>query len=289
MQKFKLTIPNVNQIENSVIVSAWGKESSVTDFAALQGTFISNNSYGIGNYWIKDKTCGVHDVNDKNNHENNVGLRLVASYSQIKNYFLKEIASKKDITESEIGLFPQYTPSKELQEEIIGRIKHNELVKTSLKIPINVKVNDTSFKVKWLDSYFYNEKIYTLSKARPFNGEYEASNGILYHSNDEVVTELSPIKILSSLKENLSIFEDIIIGSIQLDIENNFKKPFSKTNLYNYINRYLLPFIIKSIEFNFYKENYEEIQKNLNQAQTLIENTYSLFSDVSKVLNKKKK
>ena len=41
MENIEIIIPTIEQINNSEIFSAYGKKATVTDFAALQGSFVS--------------------------------------------------------------------------------------------------------------------------------------------------------------------------------------------------------------------------------------------------------
>lgn len=274
MEKLNLTLPNVSQIKESEIISTWGKEADVSDFAVLQGASL-NRSRGTGDYWLKDIYDYSHNYSNGINcdgiftkysiYSTHAGIRPVTSYSSIKKYFLKEFKGKNNITEGEFGLFPQYAPSKELQEEIIGRIEHNELTKSLLKVPINSTLN----KLERLNSYKYNGKIYTLCTANLYNGKYDeylATNGVIYHTGDKVVTEMSPIKTLNSEKENLTIFENIIMSGISYNNTRSCSKAFSKTHLYYYIYKYLAPFIMQSIEFiNENDEDENKLQQNVKR------------------------
>lgn len=282
MNNLNLTIPTFSQISNSEGNSNnWNTNlmyeieyAVVTDFAALQGTLATDVcpkngedlGYRLGIYWLKD----TYTYLDKNNNEANyvrvinaagffrekvserhIGIRPILPYSLIKDIAFNEEEGEYKLTNSEFSLFPQRAPEQGLQEEIIGRIKHNELKKTSLRVPIDLRKideNNLPFKLGWLDSYIYQDKIYTFFKAKPCE-DYLATNGVTYHVGDEVVAEMLPIRLLNSPKNDLTFFKDIIIGGIQFDKENYFGD-FSATNLYTYINKYLIPFIRQGIEFN---------------------------------------
>ena len=276
MENIEMIIPTIEQINNSEIFSAYGKKATVTDFAALQGSFVSYRN-GVsegedlksrpGNYWIRNNqnnknmiyivdTMGYDQWHYGYNRE--IGCRPVLSYSSIKDFTFNEKKGKNGIIESEFSLFPKYVPEKGLQEEVLGRIKHNELEKADLFVPVDSrKWNDIhgAFEPKYLKSYLFNGKIYTYFKAKPFKGEYLASNGVTYHENDKAIAEMCPIRLFSSEKENLTFFRDILIAN-QFDrintfirdghkiVMSNYPNDFQDTDIYNYLNYYLGPYLL---------------------------------------------
>ncbi len=284
MKNIEMIIPTIEQINNSEIFCAYGKKAAVNDFAALQGTFVSyRNGYSNsvakgedlksrpGNYWIRNNwnnmnmiyivdTMGYDQWHYGYNRE--IGSRPALSYSSIKDFTFNEKEGKNGIIESEFSLFPKYVPEKGLQKEILGRIKHNELKKVDLFVPVDSRkwYDNGAFKLKYLNSYFFNGKIYTYFKAKPFGGQYLASNGVIYHENDKVIAEMSPIRLFSSEKENLTFFRDILIAN-QFDrittfirdgheiVMSNYPNDFQDTDIYNYLNNYLGPYLLYASEY----------------------------------------
>ncbi len=243
--------------------------ANVTDFAALLGVDLLYEEK-VGCYWLEFKNNPLMRVNwngfpiETKWNSKSDGIRPIASYSLIKDYFLNEVVLSENVTESEMGLFPQSVVSSKLQKEIKAKIKQNKLCKTSLNVPVS-----NFCKVKKLDSYMYQGKIYTLCKANPFLSSYKASNGERYRIDDNVVIEYSPIKLVNFPKKDLTIFKNIITGGVYYEDINN------------YIYYHLTPSIIKSTKFNMIQENYKntqklmkEIQINLNKLQILVNDSY---------------
>lgn len=270
--------------------------ATVTDFAALQGT---NPIYEerVGGYWLQptenlktDKAlvmnCNGSIISDSR-HTNANGIRPVTSYSLIKNYFSKENIISENVTESEIGLFPQYVPSKKLQEEIKRKIKQNELCKTSFNVPSS----DYKGEIKTLDSYIYQGKIYTLKTSSYYDPycntiDYQTFNKEMFITmGEEAVIENAPIKLINFPKEDLTLFKDIITGGFYFDRE-----------LYNYMNNYLAPYILKSNKFNIAQANYKNaqrivsnVQEELKKLQFLINDTYLMMPEEKEKNTQKKK
>lgn len=283
MENIEMIIPTIEQINNSEIFSAYGKKATVTDFAALQGSFVSyRNGYrnGVakdedlksrtGNYWIRNNSdYMVYIVDSFGNaqwhfvYHRGIGCRPALSYSSIKDLTFNEKKGKDGIIESEFSLFPKYVPEKGLQEEVIGRIKHNELEKTNLFVPVGSRKGNRfhgAFEPKYLKSYLFNGKLYTYFNAKPFKGEYLASNGVTYHENDKVVAEMCPIRLFSSEKENLTFFRDIIITnqfnrintakrSKNKIVMNNSPIDFQYTDIYKYLNDYLSRYLLYASKY----------------------------------------
>lgn len=293
MEKLKLELPNGFKLNEHDYQKQFLR-ATVTDFAALQGT---NPIYEerVGGYWLqptenleKDEAlvmnCNGFIISDSR-HTNANGIRPVTSYSLIKNYFSKENIISKNVTESEIGLFPQYVPSKKLQEKIKRKIKQNELCKTSFNVPSSYYKG----KRETLDSYIYQGKIYTLCKASPYYEhtiDYQTFNEEMFITmGEEAVIENAPIKLINFPKEDLTIFKDIITGGFYFDKE-----------LYNYMNNYLAPYILKSAKFSIVQENYKNaqqivksFQKGLKKLQFLINDTYLMMPEEKEKNTQKKK
>ena len=290
MEKLKLELPDGFKLYEHDYQKQFLK-AKVTDFATLQETEPIYDER-VGGYWLqpaenmkKDEAlvmnCNGFIVSDICYNKAN-GIRPATSYSLIKKYFSKENILSENVTESEIGLFPKSVPSQKMQKEIKEKIKQNVLCKTSFSVP-NCDYNG---KINKLNSYIYQGKVYTLCKTKTYKDRaYETTSGQIFVTGEEAVIENAPIKLINFPKEDLTLFKDIIMGGFYFDRE-----------LYNYMNNYLAPYILKSNKFNIAQANYKNaqrivsnVQEELKKLQFLINDTYLMMPEEKEKNTQKKK
>ena len=248
------------------IIEKRGTKAVATDFAVLLGCFARRNYSSIvdydyrdpitGYYWLKtdDKKgdpCVIKDNGEKHQiylGNLNIGARpvLTLKYSDIP---INELPMKivDGVLEVEYGNYPQQAAPKDIQYELENLYKTGILKGTG---------NIYSLDRKKFVEYEYWGKRYVRVEMNSYFSEYQLSNGIRYENNDYVWIEVSPVKWLVDLNEELMVSEKIMFSGVEFTSNLKYNiRDFKNTNICNLLNKNFKNDLTKN---NNLKENKEE-------------------------------
>lgn len=138
---------------------------------------------------------------------------------------------------------------------------------------------DTGFIPITYEEYEYQGKEYIRIKANfCFGGnKFKLSNGVEYENGDYVWVEVSPVKWLIDDKTGLLISKKGLVSGIRfLDKRTNYKGDFSKTEMKEYLDKYMLHDLTQSVKLDYVQDMLPEEQEKF------VRNPYGLkFDQVS--------
>ena len=146
--------------------------------------------------------------------------------------------------EVEYGEYPQNAADSKMQN-ILESEYNRGMNKTGRSYTfVSVKYNDfdTGLKPVTYEEYEYQGKKYIRIKANPdFCGnKFKLSNGVEYRDGDYVWVEVSPVKWLIDDRTGILISKKGLVSGIRfLDRNQKYKGDFSKTEMKEYLDRYM--------------------------------------------------
>lgn len=147
--------------------------------------------------------------------------------------------------EVEYGEYPQYAADSRMQN-ILESEYNTGMNKTGRSYTFDsVKYDDydTGFKAITYEEYEYQGKRYIRIRANSnFDGrKFKLSNGVEYRDGDYVWVEVSPVKWLIDDRTGILISKRGLVSGIRfLDRKSNYKGDFSRTEMKEYLDRYML-------------------------------------------------
>lgn len=199
-------------------------------------------------YWTRKSPSCERSYNMKET-DRFCGIRPVTQYSEIKKNCKNERITEDGITVVEWGVYPQQAASKEMQETLENLFNEGNLKETGKIYTTDSRIYheyNKDFKAREHIEYEYSGKKYIRVKADTvFCGLGSTlSNGKKYKDIDYVWVEVQPIVWAIDKEKNIAITEKLIVSGIQYNNYNEEIEEFDKTNLYNFMNNYLVNDII---------------------------------------------
>ena len=192
--------------------------------------------------------------------------------------------------EVEYGEYPQNAADSRMQNILESEYNRgmNKTGRSYTFDSVKYKDYDTGFKPVTYDEYEYQGKKYIRIKANSdFSGnEFKLSNGAVYIDDDYVWVEVSPVKWLIDDRTGILISKKGLVSGIRfLDKETEYKGDFDRTEMKEYLDRYMLPNLTQTVTFTRAydmtpeeKAEFEEEQKRAEKRR----NPYGLkFGQVS--------
>ena len=187
-------------------------------------------------------------------------------------------------TEVEYGKYPQNAADSKMQNILESKYKRGGMNKTGKSYTFDsVKVDDydTGFKPVTYEEYEYQGKEYIRIKANSnFGGnKFKLSNGVEYRDGDFVWVEVSPVKWLIDDRTGILISKKGLVSGIRfLDKRTHYKGDFDRTEMKEYLDRYMLPNLTQTVTFTRVQNMTPEEQKQAGRRR----NPYGLkFGQVS--------
>lgn len=300
---------NSNEFQLEVI-RKYGTKAAITDLCILTGSYLCEDTdYNIdedrsltgrtGWFWTRSDD-GDNDVRAVYEYGlmNNIyrymrygavrpALQSSVIFSQI---FPNRVRGYNGTEEVEYGEYPQNAADSRMQN-ILEKEYNRGMNKTGRSYTFDsVKYNDfdTGFKPVTYEEYEYQEKEYIRIKANSdFGGNsFKLSNGVEYRNGDYVWVEVSPVKWLIDDRTGILISKKGLVSGIRfLDKRTNYKGDFDRTEMKEYLDRYMLRDLTQTVTFTRVqnmtpeeKERFEEEQKQAERRR----NPYGLkFGQVS--------
>lgn len=138
---------------------------------------------------------------------------------------------------------------------------------------------DTGFKPVTYEEYEYQGKEYIRIKAISYlsGNKFKLSNGVEYRDGDYVWVEVSPVKWLIDDRTGILISKEGLVSGIRfLDRRTNYKGDFGKTEMKEYLDKYMLHDLTQSVKLDYVQDMLPEEQEKFER------NPYGLkFGQVS--------
>ena len=248
------------------VFKKYGTKAAITDLCILTGGYLcTDRKFNIPEdsglkgrtswFWTKTYNYGydVRIVNrdgtrtqTRNISKRTGAIRPILKSSMIFSHvFPFRVSGYNETEEVEFGEYPQYAADKEMQIELESKYNCG-LQKTGNTYTFDsVKYDDanTSFIPNIHDEYEYLGKKYIRVKANTFynQGKFVLSNGISYEYGDYVWIEVQPVKWLVDEKQETLISKFGLVSGIRfLDESNDYRGVFDKTEMKEYLDKYLL-------------------------------------------------
>ena len=286
---FELTLLSEGQIwgnnkERQLdVIRKYGTKAAITDLCILTGSYLCENTIDEDSslkgrtswFWTRsdDHNNDVFTV-DESGYRDSVYrytihgavrpvLQSSAIFSQI---FPNRVSGYYDVYEVELGEYPQNVADLRMQN-ILESEYNRGMNKTGRSYTFDsVKYNDydTRFKPVTYDEYEYQNKKYIRVKANAYFDPTMLSNGARYRDGDYVWLEVSPVKWLIDDKAGILISKKGLVSGIRfLDRNHNYHGDFSKTEMYEYLNKYMIKDLFQNVNC-IQKGSDNNIEESLN-------------------------
>lgn len=256
------------------------KFANVTDFSILLGVDYTNE--GHGSYWTKSNT----DYDNfwyisKNKKEErgtgycrNKGIRPVIDLEENSDFLMNSDSELEFDSENNIiveyGYYPQTVATKELSNELENCFKNDELENTNKKYIIDgvpQRLDDfLNFKPVVCDEYEFDGKKYIrhIVNGLKFGKKVLLSNGQRYGNNDIVWIEVEPVEMILDFNKRKMVSKKIICGGVPFCNKKTNAIRFDETNMYRFINEYLLIEMFSDVEKKTLSDYKKEVNMSIN-------------------------
>ena len=291
------------------VIRKYGTKAAITDLCVLTGSYLCEDTdYNIdedksltgrtSRFWTRSddgvyNVCGVNLTGNRSNkhryQRNGVvrpALQSSVIFSQISP---NRVRGYNGTEEVEYGEYPQNAADSRMQN-ILESEYNRGMNKTGRSYTFDsVKYDDydTGFKPVTYEEYEYQGKEYIRIKANSDFGsnKFKLSNGVEYRNGDYVWVEVSPVKWLIDDRTGILISKKGLVSGIRfLDKNLDYTGDFDRTEMKEYLDRYMLRDLTQTVTFTRVqnmtpeeKERFEEKQKQAGRR-----NSYGLkFGQVS--------
>ena len=292
------------------VIRKYGTKAAITDLCVLTGSYLCEDTdYNIDEdksltgrtswFWTKSSfvNSDVRMISESGNRTfvfryRRSGAVRPALQSSVIFYQISpnRVRGYNGTEEVEYGEYPQNAADSRMQN-ILESEYNRGMNKTGRSYTFDsVKYDDydTGFKPVTYEEYEYQGKEYIRIKANSdFGGrKFKLSNGVKYRNGDYVWVEVSPVKWLIDDRTGILISKKGLVSGIRfLDKRTNYKGNFNRTEMKEYLDRYMLPDLTQTVTFTSVqnmtpeeKEGFEEEQKHAERRR----NPYGLkFGQVS--------
>ena len=292
------------------VIRKYGTKAAITDLCVLTGSYLCEDTdYNIDEdrsltgrtswFWTRSDD-GDNDVRAV--HERGIrcytyrcerfgavrpALQSSVIFSQISP---NRVRGYNGTEEVEYGEYPQNAADSRMQN-ILESEYNRGMNKTGRSYTFDsVKYDDydTGFKPVTYEEYEYQGKKYIRIKANSdFGGnKFKLSNGVEYRNGDYVWVEVSPVKWLIDDRTGILISKKGLVSGIRfLDKRTNYKGDFDRTEMKEYLDRYMLRDLTQTVTFtrvqNMTPEEKAQFEEEQKQAERR-RNPYGLkFGQVS--------
>ena len=292
------------------VIRKYGTKAAITDLCVLTGSYLfEDTDYNIDEdrsltgrtswFWTRSSdddndVRAVYEHGDRSlmyRYKRRGAVRPVLQspviFSQIST---NRVRGYNGTEEVEYGEYPQNAADSRMQN-ILESEYNRGMNKTGRSYTFDsVKYDDydTGFKPVTYEEYEYQGKEYIRIRANSdFDGnKFKLSNGVEYRDDDYVWVEVSPVKWLIDDRTGILVSKIGLVSGIRfLDKNHNYKGDFAKTEMKEYLDRYMLRDLTQPVTFTRVqnmtpeeKERFEEKQKQAERRR----NPYGLkFGQVS--------
>ena len=226
---------NIKDLDN--LFKQFGISSHHTDFSLLTGgdvTFdylTSKSKKPQADYWT--------DIKNENNlpmiinsfgemevafaNQRNIGIRLVAKYSDFINEIIDEYVINGNISEVTLGSYPtnvcDYDTSNLLEK--LYRINNLSLTPNTYLINENI-IQKSGFIPKNLDVYEYLENYYVRIISNNLHPNLRLSNGMFSNNGEFYWIKVPPLVWYLDKENDIMLTKDVIVSGIPYRINQKF-------------------------------------------------------------------
>lgn len=292
------------------VMRKYGTKAAITDLCVLTGSYLCEDTdYNIDeDSSLKGRTSWFWTRSDDNDNDvravNKYGSRNVICryrrngavrpalqssviFSQISP---NRVRGYNGTEEVEYGEYPQYAADSRMQS-ILESEYNRGMNKTGRSYTFDsVKYDDydTGFKPVTYEEYEYQGKKYIRIRANSDfdGGKFKLSNGVEYRDGDYVWVEVSPVKWLIDDRTGILISKMGLVSGIRfLDKRTNYKGDFSRTEMKEYLDRYMIRDLTQTATFTRVQDMTPEEKAQFEEERKQAEkrrNPYGLkFGQVS--------
>ena len=310
MMDYELTLLSEGQIwgndkERQLdVIRKYGIKAAITDLCILTGGYLyENTNYTIDEdrsltgrtscFWTRSDD-GDNDVREVDADGERVDIYRYKRYDAVRpalrsSVIFSQISPNRvsgynGTEEVEFGEYPQNAADSRMQNILESEYKRG-MSKTGRSYTFDSVTDydrDTGFKPVTYEEYEYQEKAYIRIKANFYcdGNKFMLSNGAYYRNGDYVWVEVSPVKWLIDDENNQLISKKGLVSGIRfLDKRTNYKGDFDRTEMKEYLDRYMVKDLFQSVDFEYLQDMEYSIDKSENIKKT---NPYNLsFNKVS--------
>ena len=292
------------------VIKKYGTKAAITDLCVLTGSYLcEDTNYNIdedksltgrtGWFWTRsdagdNDVCAVLKTGNRYDcyrYWRTGTVRPVLKSSIIfSKISLSRIKGYNGTEEVEYGEYPQNAADTRMQNILESEYNRgmNKTGRSYTFDSVKYDDNDTGFKSVTYEEYEYQGKKYIRVKANSyFKGKrFKLSNGVEYRDGDYVWVEVSPVKWLIDDKARILISKKGLVSGIRfLDKKTKYKGDFDRTEMKEYLDRYMLRDLTQIVTFtrvqNMTPEEKAQFEEEQKQAERR-RNIYSLkFGQVS--------
>ena len=307
---FELTLLSEGQIwgNNSEsqleVISKYGTKAAITDLCILTGGYLYEyTDYNIDEdrsltgrtscFWTRSDD-GDNDVREVDADGDRVDVYRYKRYDVVRPALQSSVIFSKispnrvrgynGTEEVEFGEYPQNAADSRMQNILESEYKRG-MSKTGRSYTFDSVKNyddNTGFKPVTYEEYKYQGKKYIRIKANSYfaGGKFMLSNGACYRNGDYVWVEVSPVKWLIDDKAGILISKKGLVSGIRfLDKKTDYKGDFDRTEMKEYLDKYMIKDLFQSVDFEYLQDMEYSIDKSENIKKT---NPYNLsFNKVS--------
>ena len=284
------------------VIRKYGTKAAVTDLCVLTGSYLCKDTdYNIdedgsltgrtSRFWTRtyDGDNDVHTVDwDGYSYIRYRFIRSCAVRPALQSSVIfskispNRVRGYNGTEEVEYGEYPQNAADSRMQN-ILESEYNRGMNKTGRSYTFDSVKNDdydTGFKPVTYEEYEFQGKKYIRIKANSYfsGGKFKLSNGVEYRDGDYVWVEVSPVKWLIDDRTGILISKKGLVSGIRfLDKRTNYKGDFDRTEMKEYLDRYMLPNLTQTVTFTRVQNMTPEEQKQAGRR-----NPYGLkFGQVS--------
>ena len=243
------------------VIRKYGTKAIITDLCVLTGSYLCEDTIDEDRsltgrtswFWTRsdDDDNDVRMVNEnairsfiyrcKRSGAVRPALQSSVIFSQI---FPNRVRGYNGTEEVEYGEYPQNAADSRMQNILESEYNRgmNKTGRSYTFDSVRYDDYDTGFKPVTYEEYEYQGKKYIRIKANSdFGGDrFMLSNGVKYRDGDYVWVEVSPVKWLIDNKTGILISKKGLVSGIRfLNKSTNYKGDFSKTEMKEYLDRYM--------------------------------------------------
>lgn len=292
------------------VIRKYGTKAAITDLFVLTGSYLCEDTdYNIDEdsslkgrtswFWTRSDD-NDNDVRAVNKHGDRDDLFRYLRYGAVRpalqsSVIFSQISPNRvrgynGTEEVEYGEYPQYAADSRMQS-ILESEYNRGMNKTGRSYTFDsVKYDDydTGFNPVTYEEYEYQGKKYIRIRANSdFDGnKFKLSNGVEYRDGDYVWVEVSPVKWLIDDRTGILVSKIGLVSGIRfLDRNHNYKGDFSRTEMKEYLDRYMIRDLTQTATFTRVQDMTPEEKAQFEEERKQAEkrrNPYGLkFGQVS--------
>lgn len=149
----------------------------------------------------------------------------------------------------EYGTYPQTAAPQKIADELESAYKRHSLPKTGNKYTFDTrdhKDRDKGFAGTDYDEYTHNGKRYIRVLGRPYDDDSKTHDGRKIVQGKVYWVEVQPVEWLAD-PNGVWVSRESLFGGIRFNPSGNYDGNFSKTEMYQYLQKYFTPQLTQSI------------------------------------------